>query len=466
MDRPGVNRLVPPIGRIGKYRIDYIIGQGAVGIVYKGYDEQIEREVAIKTLQPHILADLTASKDALRRFATEVRSAGRCLHPNIVTVFDYVEEEGAPYIIMEHVPAGTLEGVISSGAYLPLRQVRDLMAQILLALDHAHGKGIVHRDVKPSNILCHSASSIKVADFGIAQISALNLTSTGKYGIIGTPHYMAPERFLGRPDDARGDLYSAGVILFQLLTTERPFKASETHELMNKVINDLPAQASSIRPELSPAVEAVIQKGLARNPQDRFQTAMDFLNSIRSVLSVESHDTKPTLDLTLYATGTTVGLGSSASRESMSQTMAEKLSPDTLNAIEKALARTVGPIAKVVVRRAAAEATDANQLLNELSKNLKTDSELKSFRQLAEEKLIEDGGISGIQLEAEVGAAEAAAVTAALTPVLGPVTKPLVQRMAKTAVGREDFYARLAKHLTRPEDVAKLQEVAAKYRQR
>lgn len=464
MERASGNRLVPPIGKIGKYRIDYIIGQGAVGIVYKGFDEQIERDVAVKALQPHILSDLTASKDALRRFATEVRSAGKCLHPNIVTVFDYVEHDGAPHIIMEYVPAGTLENVINSGAYLPLRQAGELMAQILLALEHAHGKGIVHRDVKPSNILCHSASSIKVADFGIAQISTLNLTSTGKYGIIGTPHYMAPERFLGRPDDARGDLYSAAVILFQLVTRQRPFTASDTHELMNKVINDVPAQARSIRPELSAGIEAVVQKGLARNPADRFQSAQDFLAALRSAVDADAADPKPTLDLTLYSTSTTVSVGSSVSRASMSQTMAEKLTPATLTALEQALARTVGPIAKVVVRRAAAEATDAHQLMSVLAKNLKTDAELESFRQLAEEKLIEDGGIAAVQLEAEVGQGETAAVTAALLPILGPVTKPLVLRTAKAAVGREDFYAQLAKHLPRSEDRAKLDEVAAKYR--
>ncbi len=464
MDRPSGNRLVPPIGKIGKYRIDHIIGQGAVGIVYKGYDEQIEREVAVKALQPHILADLAASKDALRRFALEVRSAGKCLHPNIVTVFDYVEDEGAPHIIMEFVPAGTLENVINSGAYLPLRQVNDLMAQILLALEHAHGKGIVHRDVKPSNILCYSASSVKVADFGIAQINTLNLSSTSKNGIIGTPHYMAPERFLGRPDDARGDLYSAGVILFQLLTAQRPFSATDTHALMNKVINEQPLQARSIRPELSPALEAVIQRSIARNPADRYQTAKEFLDALRTVIKADTPDPKPTLDLTLYSTVTTLSPGSSVSRHNMSQTMAEKLTPATLTALEQALARTVGPIAKVVVRRAAAEATDAHQLVAELSKNLKTDAELASFRQLAEEKLIDDGGIVAVQIEAEVGASEAAAVVAALLPALGPVTKPLVARMAKTAVGREDFYSRMAKHLSRAEDIAKLDEVAAKYR--
>jgi eukaryotic-like serine/threonine-protein kinase len=464
MDTPRVNRLVPPIGRIGKYRIDYIIGQGAVGIVYKGYDEQIDRDVAVKTLQPHIIADMATSKDALRRFSSEVRSAGRCLHPNIVTVFDYVEEDGAPYIIMEHVPAGTLEGVINAGVNPPLRQVGELMTQILLALEHAHGKGIVHRDVKPSNILCHSANAIKVADFGIAQISSLNLTSTGKHGVIGTPHYMAPERFLGRPDDGRGDLYSAGVILFQLLTRERPFKANDTHELMHKVINDMPIEARTIRGDLSPGMEVVIQKALARNPQDRFQTPGEFLTALRGAINIDGTDTKPTLDLTMFATITSVGTGTSPSRASISQTMADKLAPDTLSELERALARTIGPIAKVVVRRAAAEATDAKQLVNDLTRNLKTDSEIKSFRQLAEERLVKDGGIPGLQIEAEVSQAEAAAVIAALLPVLGPVTKPLIERTVKTAVGREDFYQRVARHLQRPEDIARLDEVAAKYR--
>lgn len=464
METPRVNRLVPPVGRIGKYRIDHIIGQGAVGIVYKGYDEQIERDVAVKTLQPHIIADMSTSKDALRRFSSEVRSAGRCLHPNIVTVFDYVEEDGAPFIIMEHVPGGTLEGVINSGANIPLRQVGELMTQILLALEHAHGKGIVHRDVKPSNILCQSASAIKVADFGIAQISSLNLTSTGKHGVIGTPHYMAPERFLGRPDDGRGDLYSAAVILFQLLTRERPFKANDTHELMNKVINDVPAQARAIRSELSPGMEAVIQKGLARNPQDRFQTPGDFLTALRAVVKADDVDTKPTLDLTLYATVTSVSVGTGGSRDSNSQTMAEKLAPDTLSELERALARTIGPIAKLVVRRAAAEATDAHQLVDDLTKSLKTESEIKSFRKLAEERVIKAGGILGLQIEAEVSPAEAAAVIEALIPILGPVTKPLVERTVKSSVGREDFYQRLARHLPRVEDIARLDAVGAKYR--
>ena len=139
--------------RVGKYRIDHVIGRGAIGIVYKGYDEQIDRPLAIKTLRPEILNDVDDSEGFLKRFITEAQSAGRCLHPNIVTVFDLVEHERRPYIVMEYVNAGTLENVIQAGALIPIRQVGEIMAQILLALDHAHSKGVIHRDVKPANIL-------------------------------------------------------------------------------------------------------------------------------------------------------------------------------------------------------------------------------------------------------------------------------------------------------------------------
>src|SRR6266568_6857315 len=154
--------------RVGKYRIDQVIGRGAIGVVYKGYDEQIDRPLAIKTLRPEIYHDVADLESFLKRFVTEAQSAARCLHPNIVTVFDLVEQEQRPFIVMEYIDAGTLENVIQTGALMPIRQVGEIMAQILLALDHAHSKGIIHRDIKPANILCPSAASIKVADFGVA----------------------------------------------------------------------------------------------------------------------------------------------------------------------------------------------------------------------------------------------------------------------------------------------------------
>ena len=354
--RAGLGRLEPHPEQIGKYRIDHVVGRGAVGIVYKAYDVHIDRAVAIKALQPEILADIASNADTLKRFAAEVRSAGRCLHPNIVTVFDYMEENGAPYIIMEYVPAGTLESVIKSGARLPIRQVSEIMVQLLHALEHAHGKSVIHRDVKPSNILCHSAASIKVADFGIAQINTLDLTRTGRFGIVGTPNYMAPERFIGRPDDARGDLYSAGVVLFQLLTGQTPFTATDTHELMNKILNAEPASAQALRPGLSDAWVAVTKRSLARNPDDRYQTAREFLDELRAALNADTSDSTPSLDLTQYSTEIPRDRDrSGSSRGGTSQSMVERLRPDTLAELERTLAMSVGPIAKLLVKRAATE---------------------------------------------------------------------------------------------------------------
>ena len=455
----GRGRLEPHPDRVGKYRIEHVVGRGAVGIVYKGYDEQIDRAVAIKALQPEILADLSANADTLKRFAAEVRSAGRCLHPNIVTVFDYMEENGAPYIVMEYVPSGTLESVIKSGARIPIRQVCEIMAQLLRALEHAHAKGIIHRDVKPSNILCHSAASIKVADFGIAQINTLDLTRSGRLGILGTPNYMAPERFIGRPDDARGDLFSAGVVLFQLLTGQLPFPAFDTQELMNKIFNEQPS-ARAIRPDLSGAWEGVTQRALARNPDDRFQSAHDFLDALHAAMKADVSDNAPSLDLTVYSTEIPKG----GSFRSTNQSMAERLMPHTLAELERTLAQSLGPIAKILVKRAATEAMDVQQLLTALSQPLKSETEASLFRKQAEQVLLEDGGVAAVQLAEAISPSEIAAITSALLPIIGPIAKPLVTRLAKTAVGSDDFYVRLSRELSSQEDKDMLMQLRAKFR--
>lgn len=463
--RAGLGRLEPHPDQIGKYRIDHVVGRGAVGIVYKAYDVHIDRAVAIKALQPEILADIASNEDTLKRFAAEVRSAGRCLHPNIVTVFDYFEDSGAPYIVMEYVPAGTLESVIKSGARLPMRQVGEIMVQLLHALEHAHGKSIIHRDVKPSNILCHSATSIKVADFGIAQINTLDLTRTGRFGIVGTPNYMAPERFIGRPDDARGDLYSAGVVLFQLLTGQTPFTATDTHELMNKILNAEPASAQALRPGLSDAWQGVTRRSLARNPDDRFQTAREFLDGLRAALAADTSDGSPSLDLTLYSTEIPRDRDrSGSSRGGTSQSMVERLQPNTLAELERTLAMSVGPIAKLLVKRAATESTDVQQMITALTKPMKTESDATQFRKRAEQVLLEGGGGAAMQLAEAIRPSESAAVTAALLPIMGPIAKPLVARLSRTAVGSEDFYVRLARELPTQKDKDMLAQLRAKFR--
>lgn len=443
--------------RIGKYRVDGVIGRGAVGIVYRGHDEQIDRPLAIKTLRQDVLANVADRDNLLHRFAAEARSAGRCLHPNIVTVFDYAEQDGSPYIIMEHVDAGTLENVISSGTMLPIRQVGEIMAQLLFALDHAHSKGVVHRDVKPANILCPSATSIKVTDFGVARFDALGLTNPNGIGAIGTPNYMSPEQFLGRPVDGRADLFSAGVILFQLLAGAKPFVANDIAELMRKLLNEQPPHIATLRPGNWEQLNAVVQKSLARNPEDRFQNAGEFVDALNAAIEATASDNSPPLDLTKISTaaaasspGTGSGAGSStgaSDKADLSQTMSAKLMPATLGAVEAALAKSIGPIAKVIVRNASLQATDPDMLLTSLSDQIPIESEASKFRKEAEETIRSDQGVAAVHLDALISSADVQAASDALVPLIGPVASVLAKRLAQTSIGHEDYYRRLSESI-------------------
>jgi serine/threonine-protein kinase len=445
------------ISHVGKYRVDGVIGRGAVGVVYRGHDEQIDRPLAIKTLRGDVLATVSDRENLLKRFAAEARSAGRCLHPNIVTVFDYVEHEGSPFIIMEYVDAGTLDNVINSGAMLPITQVGEIMAQLLYALDHAHSKGLVHRDVKPANILCPTATTIKVTDFGVARIDALGLTNPDGIGAIGTPNYMSPEQFLGRPVDGRADLFSAGVILFQLLAGAKPFVANDIAELMRKLLSDTAPNIAMLRPGQWQHLDQVVQRALARNPEDRFQNAGEFVAALSTAIAATGTDNSPPLDLTKMSTaapgsaasggdsGTGAG-GNAASttQGDLSQTMSAKLTPATLGAVEAALARSIGPIAKVVVKKASLQATDADMLLRSLADQIPVEAEAARFRKEAETTIRADQGVAAVRLDALISTADVQLASDELVPFVGPVAGILAKRLAKTSIGHEDYYRRLA----------------------
>jgi eukaryotic-like serine/threonine-protein kinase len=437
--------------RIGKYTIEGVIGRGAVGIVYKGHDTQIDRPVAIKTLRPEIFEDLSENQEALRRFASEVRSAGRCLHPNIVTIFDYIEHDAAPHIVMEYVNAGTLENVIRGGALLPVQQIGEIMTQLLFALGHAHSKGIIHRDVKPANILCPSATTIKVTDFGVAHIEALNLTKSGGLGSVGTPNYMAPERFLGRQADNRSDLFSAGVILFQLLSGSKPFLASSIPELMRKVMQDSAPDVQTLRPELGAAFDSVVQRSLARNPDDRYPTAEAFIAALQLAVNASGHEHKAQLDLTKLALPPALG-GESGSTEQLNRTMADRLAASAIDELSRSLARSLGPMARVILRQALLESTDIDALLSSLTRQIKTDAEAKDFRRMAERTLREHHGIAELRMATTIQPDEIRSATEALLPLIGPLARLLVAKQAQTAIGRDDFYRRLAEEIPNEQD--------------
>lgn len=455
--------------RVGKYRIDHVIGRGAIGVVYKGYDEQIDRPLAIKTLRPEFLAELSVNDELLRRFDVEARSAGRCLHPNIVTVFDFVQHEGAPYIVMEYVNAGTLDNVLKRGTLPPVRQVGEIMAQLLFALGYAHSRGVIHRDVKPANILCPSASTIKVSDFGVAHLEALDLTRPGHSGTIGTPNYMAPERFIGRPADARSDIFSAGIVLYQLLTGSKPFIANDLGELLRLLTETVAPSVRSYRPELWPELDDVVQQALARAPEDRFQNADAFIDALNRAIEARPPENVMPLDLTALSHQHPPREPAGTGVQKLNQTMADVLDSGTIDALSNTLARWLGPIARLIVKQASQQATDTDTLLELLFKEIRADADAAAFRVAAGRVLSGSRGTTTNLRTGTVATAvftipqhEIQAVADILLPLIGPVAGVLVRKQAEKAVGREDFYRRLAEFIPSEQDKAKFLALRAK----
>ena len=267
------------LGRVGKYELRHQIGRGAMGVVYEAFDTVIERQVALKMLRTDVFSP-EQLPDVRARFKREAHSAGRLSHPNIVTIFDYGEHEGAPYIAMDLMSGEELSRSLESGARMALPQVVRTMEQLLAALNYAHEAGVVHRDIKPSNVFVLRDGTLKVVDFGLARIEASNLTETGT--LLGTPAYMSPEQFLGLPVDARSDIFSAGVMLYQMLTGDRPFTGSPS-TIMQKVLRQNPVEPSALNPTLSAAWDTLVKRALAKKPDDRLQSARLFSESVRLV---------------------------------------------------------------------------------------------------------------------------------------------------------------------------------------
>lgn len=268
--------------RIGKYDIRGLLGAGAMAVVYQAYDPVIERTIAIKVVDKTRL-DAEEAESILGRFRVEARAAGRLQHPNIVAVYDFGEEGNLVYLAMECVFGRPLTAYLQAEDFrAEPDKVCEVMRQILSALACSHGHGVVHRDVKPANIMVNREGVIKVTDFGVARIESSKLTQTGD--LIGTPSYMSPEQFAGETADARTDLYAASVIFYELLTRKRPFEGSTNAVIMHRVFTEMPPAPSAVNPLLSTALDTIVLKGLAKDPVDRFQSAQEYEAAIAAAL--------------------------------------------------------------------------------------------------------------------------------------------------------------------------------------
>ena len=267
---------------IGRYEVIERVGRGGMGVLYRGRDPVLDREVAIKVMA----GDFSTDESARSRFFREARASARLQHRNIVTIFEFAEDNGNPYIAMEFLRGQSLAHRLQTQPPLTLAHKLDIVTQLLTGLHYAHEQGIVHRDVKPANVWLLDDGTVKLLDFGIAKIASSTMTSAGS--VLGSAFYMAPEQVAGREVDGRADVFAAGVVLFELLSQHRPFEADTPTAVMMKIVSEDPQPLTRFCPDLPPALVAAVMRALQREPARRFAHAGDFAAELKLVrLSAE-----------------------------------------------------------------------------------------------------------------------------------------------------------------------------------
>jgi serine/threonine-protein kinase len=281
---------------LGRYQIIGELGRGAMGTVYHGIDPTIERPVALKTLNPDLPGEIL--EEVKGRFLREAKSAGKLNHPNIVTIYEFGESEGTAFIAMEYLEGRSLHEVMR-GERLPFSTIASIIAQIADGLDYAHRFGVVHRDIKPANIMVSPHAVAKLTDFGIAHIQSSTMTTAGT--MLGSPKYMAPEHVLGKAIDGRADIFSLGIVLYEMLARRTPFEEGESStifSLMQRIVTEPQPMLAEIAPDVPQAFDLILSRALAKKPDERYQRANQFANDLRNFKTLLSANGTQDLDIT------------------------------------------------------------------------------------------------------------------------------------------------------------------------
>ncbi len=273
------------VTKAGRYEIVGELGRGAMGVVYKAMDPVIGRTVAVKTIRLSAEGTGLTRPELLQRFQTEARAAGLLAHPNIVVVYDAGEEDGLYYITMELVEGKSLQALLDGQQTFPLSRVLRIMEQTCSALQFAHERNVVHRDVKPANLMLTADDTVKVTDFGTAKILQFGTTQQTAH-VMGTPSYMSPEQVKGKPVDGRSDIFALGVVLYEMTTGEKPFPGQNITTVIYKIVNEEPVPPRQVDPSIHPGISAVILKALAKDPDTRYQSCREMLEDLKSYRSL------------------------------------------------------------------------------------------------------------------------------------------------------------------------------------
>jgi serine/threonine-protein kinase len=419
---------------LGRYAVTDVLGRGAMGVVYRAHDPALDRDVAIKVVATDLLG--AEEREAyLQRFRHEARAAARCMHRGIVAVYDFSEADGDPFIVMELVEGLDLGRVIRARGKIPVADAVALMRQVLDALGHAHALGIVHRDVKPANVIVLPDGRVKIADFGVARLGDLAGTQTGV--VIGTPKYMAPEQAQGKPVDLRADLFAAAAVFYEMLAGRPPFSGETPAEIMGRIIHGEPSGLGEAEARAYPALLPLFERALAKSAAQRFQSAEEFAGALLRMLG-----RVPAEDSTRIAV------------------RAPALDLHEVEEAEKALATHIGPIARVLVRKAAETAASRTALYETLAGNIPDVVARTAFLRRARGDATGTG--TGAATETRLAPPRRAPVAPeamnaaqeALAFFVGPIARVLVRKAADAARSEAEFYEQLETQLGRQEDKA------------
>jgi serine/threonine-protein kinase len=340
------------LAKAGRYEIVGELGRGAMGVVYKATDPVIGRTVAVKTIKLSAEGTGLTRPELLARFQTEARAAGLLTHPNIVVVFDAGEEDGRYYIIMELVEGRSLQALLDDGHSFPLPRVLRIMEQACSALQFAHERNVVHRDIKPANLMLTGDDTVKVTDFGTAKILQFGTVQQTAH-VMGTPSYMSPEQVKGRAVDGRSDIFSLGVMLYEMVAGEKPFPGQNITTVIYKIVNEEPVPPKQVDPSVHAGISAIVMRALAKDPDTRYQSCREMLDDLRNYrsLSAAPGNAQSTMAISSDVVNATVAMNPSGVRglhNDDTAAMARSLSARTTNPGQTPALRRTGTLLPVL----------------------------------------------------------------------------------------------------------------------